>query len=675
MADTSPLLTIVLLEAGTLDRESVLYRRLVSARLRRESEFAILHVSSALTTAAIMRLCDEIDSKYVVFMQTSHQISSTYVPTMLDYLRTRTVYLAEPVLYTGAIPNNVAATKIDQGYYYARDSDVFGTVFNTRRLADALQAIGDVDRSALYISYRLYWSLASVKPLPVGFSVASDTKAAIGLQLESDITRLVPLIPSASKELRLNLLRLVVLFLRGMRAQKTTGVRLSHLRDLIRAFDLVELAGLVDPLQPLEGSWLRWLGNPAEGGYLYKQLSGGDSYLSFREGEAPSDHEGLRLYRLCFGEDVLTIHKSYLPRSERPGYSRAASYDFYSRPITPASTILFFDRPMQADDNAEHLYEYFTSHHPEFREVYFALNPKSPDWARLERNGFNLIPIFTTEFYEKFLISDLVVSSQIYNVRYRGKSFANSRFVYLQHGVQLNDMTDWVLSKYFDVFVATGQMEADYLSRLAPVETINSGLPRLESLVRAEQQPQHLLFMPTWRFNLHQSSTEHFARSDYFNAIDNLISDPALLRFLEKTDRILHVKLHPNVEKRASQFRFSQRVIQSDLSYRDAIASAEMVFTDYSSAVIDAAFIGVPIAYYHWDAVEFFRDQPYEGRLDYSEDGLGPVFQDHSDLIQHIVQEEYLRHDEQYVSRRARFFQGVDAGRINVTIVERMLGL
>ncbi|MEV7605604.1 CDP-glycerol glycerophosphotransferase family protein [Paenarthrobacter sp. NPDC089322] len=584
------------------------------------------------------------------------------------------MYLAEPVIYTGNLPGNVGATKIDQAYFYARDTDIFGVSFNVKRLVDALEAIGDVDRSALYLAYRLYWSVGTVKPQETGFSVASDTKAAIGLRVAPDTARLVPLIPSSSEELRLYLTRYLALYLRGMRAQKTGSVRLGHLRDLIRTFRLVELLTWVEPLQPVEAAWIRWLDAPDVNMYLYKQLSERDSYLVFEEGGVEAG-AGTPLYRLQFGNDTMTIDRSYRPRELRPGYTHAASYDFYERPITPASTIIFFDRPLQADDNAEHLYQYFTATHPEFTEAYFALNPKSADWDRLARKGFKLIPIFTTEFYEKFLISDVVVSSQIYNIRYRGKSFANSRFVYLQHGIQLNDMTDWVFSKYFDVFVTTGQLEAEYMRGIAPVETLNSGLPRFEALAQEGHKPQHLLFMPTWRFNLHQASTELFERSQYFRAIEAVLTDPMLLTFLERTGRNLQVKLHPNVEKRANQFSFSKNVVKSDLSYRDAIASAELVFTDYSSAVLDAAFVGKPIAYYHWDAQEFFRDQPYEGRVDYSQDGLGPVFIEHDELIRHIVQELYAHPHEKFAQRRANFFHGVDPKSINAKIIERMLSL
>jgi CDP-glycerol glycerophosphotransferase (TagB/SpsB family) len=674
MPDSLPLLTVVFEEPGPLDRESATFRRLLAARLRYESQLRIVHVEETLTTKAITALCDSLESKYVVFMRATQQLSPSYLATMLEYLGPRNIYLAEPVVYAGVIPKIVSATKIEDAYRYARDTDIYGVVFNTGRLALALEAIGDVDRSALYLSYRLYWSIGAVKPLSIGFSVATDTKAAIGLSVESDVDRLVPLIATASKELRIYLVRYLALFLRGLRAEKATQVGLNHLRDVVRSFKLVELARLVEPLQPFEAAWIRWLGGSGPDPSPFKQLSGGDSYLLFSEGEQESGDD-LFLYRLRCGGDVLTIRKSYRPHDNRPGFGRACTYDFYSRPIGPHSTMLFFDRPMQADDNAEHLYEYFTRKHPEYTEAYFALNPKSPDWPRLKDKGFKLLPIFTTDFYEKFLISDLVVSSQIYNVRYRGKSFANSRFVYLQHGIQLNDMTDWVLSKYYDVFVATGELEADYMAALAPNETLNSGLPRYEVLVREKSSPTHLLFMPTWRFNLHQVSAEGFAKSDYCRAINELITDPLLLNHLRETGRILQVKLHPNVDKRAGHFKFSEHVIQSEISYREAITSAEMVFTDFSSAVLDAAFIETPIAYYHWDAADFFQEQPYEARVDYSDDGLGPVFHKHADVVSHIVQEDYLRSNEQFAKRRERFFRGVDPANINASIVERMLSL
>jgi CDP-glycerol glycerophosphotransferase (TagB/SpsB family)/precorrin isomerase len=674
MTQAPMLLTIVLESAEAIDRESEIYRRLLAAKLKYETLFQIHHAPHGLSTAQVQELVRGLDSKYVIFLRDSHRIPASYVATMIDYLRTRTVYLAEPTMYNAGIPKDVTKTARDEAYYYGRDTDIYGVAFNTGRLLDALEAFGDVDRSAMYTSYRLYWTIAKVVPLPVGFSTASNTTAALGIELQPSATRLLPLLPTNSKELRTYIIRYLSMYLRGLRSSTRTAVSITHLKDLIATYELDTYIGLVEPLQPVEAAWIRWLANPSKSAHLYKQLTGQDVYLEFIDRDE-NKVEGTELYNIAFGDRTLRIVKSYRPAESRASFSNPRAYDFYSRPITPVSTMIFFDRPMQADDNAEHLYEYFTKNHPEYTNTYFALNPKSPDWSRLKAKGFQLLPIFTTAFYEKFLISDLVISSQIYNLRYRGKTLRNSRFVYLQHGVQLNDMSDWVISKYFDVFVATGQLEADYLGKIAPVETLNSGLPRMESLAKVPTEQRQILFMPTWRFNLHQVSNEHFASTEYYRAIDGVLTDERLLAYLDANDIVLHVKLHPNVEKRAAQFHFSSRVIKSDMSYREALVTSDFVFTDYSSAVLDAAFIDTPIAYYQWDAAGFFNDQPYASRLDYRTEGLGPVFDTSDELVDFVTTEAYLRTDAKFVARKDRFFEGVEPHRINAKIVDRMLSL
>ncbi|RBP62944.1 CDP-glycerol glycerophosphotransferase (TagB/SpsB family) [Brevibacterium sanguinis] len=686
MAVQEHLLTVVIEATEPLDRESTTYRRLMSARLLWESDFTIRVVEEPLTTARLTELCASVDSKYILFIRQTHQVSPAFLPTVLKFLSTKTVYLAEPYKYTGNIPKQIASTSIDRNYHYTRDTDIYGVAFNVGRLGDVLDAIGDVDRTGVYLAYRLYWSINSVTPLEEGYSVSSNTSTAIGISPRPEVSRLVPLIPTASSSMRLHLLRLLVLFLRGLRETERTDITLDHLRGLVSTFGLTKDLDLAEHMHAFECAWIRWLDRPDMNAHLFKQLSGQDAYLVFDD--APHDHgddsaaqnhlvEGpdVILHRVELGDETMTVTKSYLPRDLRPELESPDHYDFYRRPITEDSVILFFDRPMQADDNAEHLYAHFTAEHPEFAQAYFALNPKSPDWDRLSARGFKLVSIFTPEFYELFLRSDLVVSSQIFNLRHQGKTLANSRFVYLQHGVQLNDMSNWVASKFFDVFVATGKVEADYLRTVAPVETLNSGLPRLQTLRRDSEGSRDLLFMPTWRFNLHQASPEHFRSSQYFRAINSVLTDRELLGHLERTDRTLHVKLHPNIEKRAAQFSFSRRVVRSELSYREAISMAEFVFTDYSSAVLDAAFVGIPIAYYQWDADDFFHEQPYESRLDYHSEGLGPVFTAHAELIEHVTSERYSQPDPEFARRSARFFEGVNTDRINETIIERMLSL
>ncbi len=674
MIDTEPLLTVVLEAPETLDRESTTYRRLIAARLHWDAEFELRIVNHAISTKDIIDVCTTVSSDYVVFIRHNHQISADYLQTLLKYLSTRTVFLAEPYLFTGAIPKYPKSTLVDANYHYSRDTDIYGVAFNTHRLADALEAIGDLDRTGLYIGYRLYWTINNVQPLATGYSIASDTKAAIGLQLDVDAKRLVPNLANLSIQLRVRVLRYLVLFLRGLRESRQTTLSIPHLRDVVSTYRLNDIANYAEHMHSFECTWIAWLAEPEANEQLFKEMSAQDSYISFRSPEQVESGDTV-LHEIQFSDRKLAVSKIYRSRDARPELNNPEHFDFYQTPITPQSKILFFDRPMQADDNAEYLYTHFVEHYTEYESVYFALNPKSPDWDRLAKRGFNLIPFFTKEFYETFLRCDLVVASQIYNLRYKGKTLSNSRFVYLQHGVQINDMSTWVESKLYDIFVATGKVEADYLEKVAPRETLNSGLPRLQTLDKAAASSSDLLFMPTWRFNLHQVSPESFRKSNYYRSVNAVLTDRELIDYLERTDRRLRVKLHPNIGKRASLFTFSSRVIESNESYREAISAAEFVFTDYSSAVLDAAYIDTPIAYYQWDSEEFFLEQPYEGRLDYRDEGLGPVFTSHHEILDHIVSGSYLIPDALYSKRKQSFFEGVQTERINDTIIERMLEL
>lgn len=696
MADHQLLLTVIIEAPLPLDKESTTYRRLISARLNWESHFQTKVVEAELTTAELKTLCDERPSQYIIIINQTHQISFDYIQRMLQYLQANTVYLAEPYKYSSSIPANVRNTSLNLAYNYTQDIDLHGIAFNTGMLADVLDAVSDLDRTSVELAYRLYWSIGDIDPIQTGYSVTSDSKAAIGYSPGTSPTRLLPLIKASSNILRVRILRLLVLYLRGLRESRNSNIRIEHLRDLVTTFELNRYLSLAEKMNPFECAWIRWLAEPELDTHQFKQLSHVDVKLAFSidsvhkttrtsasslasnvESSSPEPPDetnaGVVLQRIRLGDDLLVIRKLYQPRlsnNRAPGY-----YDFYGRPISTESTIIFFDRPEQADDNAEYLYSHFTATRPEFSEVYFALNPKSPDWDRLLARGFKLIRMFSPTFYELFLRSDLVVSSQIYNLKYNGKSFANSRFVYLQHGVQLNDMSNWVASKHFDIFVATGKVEADYLRTVAPIETLNSGLPRLQTLHTSSNSQKTLLFMPTWRFNIHQASRENFRNSSYFQAINAVLTDRRLLAHLESTNTTLQVKLHPNVEKRAHHFDFSSHVQKSDTSYRQAIADAKFVFTDFSSAVLDAAFISIPIAYYQWDSHDFFDGQLYESRLDYSASGLGPVFTEHEQIIDHVVSGAYCEPNAEYLSRREHFFDGVDANRINDTIIERMLKL
>ena len=52
---------------------------------------------------------------------------------------------------------------------------------------------------------------------------------------------------------------------------------------------------------------------------------------------------------------------------------------------------IFVDRDHSADDSAEHLYRWVQANRPEIN-AWYLLRPESPDWSRLQRDGFRLMP-------------------------------------------------------------------------------------------------------------------------------------------------------------------------------------------------------------------------------------------------------------------------------------------
>ena len=673
MQEQKKLLTIVYCTTNGVDREAPLYRRIMAAKLKHEDDFDIQLQMQDISTKIVKDILSSCDSKYILFLDDKPDISLNYIKTIIEYLSTRTLYLAEPYMYVGAIPTDPSKTELNNRYFYSRDTDIFGAAFNTRRLADLLEAIDDIDKSGIYLSYRLYWGLSTLKPIQAGYSVANNTKAVIGVNLNLQARRLFPQIDTKSIELRIYMLRFLAVYLRGLRTHGESGISAKHLFEIVQKYQLHRITSLLGPMQQFEVAWIDWLSAPSNSDILFKQLTNEDAYLNFQISRtAISD---TAIYSIKLQSEYLHISRQYKNRTIRPDFDDPSVYDFYSRPVTPESTIIFYDRPMQADDNAEYLYSYLMDHHPEFENCYFALNPKSADWERLENRGFKLVKFFSPEFYELFLKSDAVVSSQIFNLSYKGKTLKNSRSIYLQHGIQLNDMSDWIHSKQFDLFVATGKPEADYISSCAPVETLNSGLPRLATLKRRNTGQRQILFMPTWRFNLNTVSHEQFVQSDYFNAINQIMTDTRILKYLSQNNISMQVKLHPNIANRTNLFNFSQNVVNCEMSYREAISSSEFALTDFSSVVLDAAFVDIPIAYYQWDASTFFDEQPYENRLDYVTDGLGPVFYEADDIITYLSHGEYVDTDPIYFERKKRFFEGVEQSKINSKIIDRILAL
>lgn len=634
-----------------------------------------LVIEARLSNKLLPNTIAMIDTPYVMFVCEGHDWSTNLIRDMKSAAQERTPALIEPYAFTAAIPTNPKWEAKQNHYSYTKDTSFYGKLFQTKNLLELYKNDPKLDRRALYLSYRLHWGLESTSHVDASYTTSNTMLGSRGLKIKSLERPPLPLTETDSVELRTSILKFVILVLRRLRHRSNYTASLQALQALVQCYDLNSLTDQSLRHYPIESMWIAWLNQPSENQHLTKALTNYDTYTHFSNTRLEIENQSVLLNTIETADCTINIYREYRPREQRNRSPHAGVYNFYSRPILTDSIILLFDRPSAADDNAEHLYRYIANNMPEYSNTYFALSDSSPDWERLRAEGFKLTKFYSPEFYDIYLRSDAVISSQLHNLTHRGKNARNSRFIYLQHGIQLNDMTTWITSNHFDLIVSTGPQEYEYLSSVAPAEVVNTGMPRLQYLERKLTASRSITYMPTWAFRNHALPDDAFSRTEFVKRINQLLQDDSLRRYLSRTHTILKVKLHPNLTGRINVFKTHGNSILTTESYKDLIESSSLVFTDYSSAVLDAAFVDVPIAFYQPDARSFFKTQIYSQRISYRSVGLGPVFSEMNSLVDYIVNERYTTDRDQYSRKKETFFGNIEKSTICRSIMERVLAL
>jgi hypothetical protein len=671
------LLTIIITSMNKEYFNNVQYKQIISKKLKYSNlfnvEFLYEDTNSKDFDIKLKECINKIESKYFLVIDTKHIFTKDYIVEIIEYLKCRDIYLLEPYKFLGDIPKNFVKELLPKDYYL-KETSIFGVILNTNMFKEFLVANEYLDYGTWYINYRLYYSILKITPYRIGYSVNSDTFIVNGIDYNEGIESIFIENTLSSLELRLYKLRYIVLMLRRIKIKEQTYLPTYAFMNVIKDLKIEDIEKYTLITDKLELGLINYFNN-SKNNYemLYKKLDKYDVIFNITNNDMKFN-SFVKLYDIKFLNENVKIFKEYRELKVTNDIQDLANFEYHFNKISKDSILIFMDRSLNADDNAEHLYSYFIKNYPEFKNAYFALHKNSKDWNRLKLKGFKLLELWSKEFYEKFYLSDAFISSQIYNISYKDKNLANSRFVYLQHGVMLNDMKDWIISKYCDLFIATGELEENYLKKYNLIETINTGLPRFENLEK-KCDSNKILFMPTWRFELNKMNDLQFIKSGYFKALNNLINNRVLLNYLENKDLELVIKLHPNIIKRSKLFNISERVILSEESYSELISNSKFVLTDYSSVVIDAAFVDIPIGYYQFDKESFFDNQPYNQRMNFENEGLGVVLYSEDDIVDYLVNEKYYDDREKYKGRNDKFFKGVDKNNINKNIIERILAL
>jgi glycosyltransferase involved in cell wall biosynthesis len=343
---------------------------------------------------------------------------------------------------------------------------------------------------------------------------------------------------------------------------------------------------------------------------------------------------------------------------------------------------VFIDRPEKADDNAEHLYRY-VSRLKKGHNIWFALDRSSPDWSRLESEGFRLLEFGTKEHLAAHMNARFVLSSEATeNVIWPTglaafHDLSRFQFAFLQHGVTTNDLSKWLNPKPIKLFVTASQREFLAISGaespyvFTTKETELTGFPRHDELLRsgARAAPRTLAILPTWRSFLPkgQSTVDtggdpEFLNSRFFKEWFALLHHPGLKALAGKHGLQIKFAPHRLVARQLAQMEMPAHVefvdVQNNFRYQELIAESRLALSDYSSVLTEFAYILRPVVYFQFDREEFFGGQHTlgAGYFDYDQDGFGAVGQGVDEVLGHIEAVLEDREDAEYAQRRKAFF-------------------
>jgi hypothetical protein len=313
---------------------------------------------------------------------------------------------------------------------------------------------------------------------------------------------------------------------------------------------------------------------------------------------------------------------------------------------------LLVDRDFKADDNAEHLYRWLMRERPE-RNIFFALDKKSPDWARLQQEGFRLVNLQSLWYFFAWVHAAWLISSNVTDYITRGKwrrkyaDMVRSQVCFLQHGIIGNYSFELNLRDP-DMFVTSTPREyrsiaedPHYAYKFGPREVQLTGLPRHDALLRkarAATNPGTVLIMPTWRKNLTKGLLPNtgrypyapeFSQSAFFRNWQAVLQSETLLAAARERGYTVVFFPHPYIRQQLGDFNLAGLTVPADAggSVQDILAETALLITDYSSIAMEAALIRRCVLYFQSDRETFFtRDHSLaHGYFDYDRDGFGDV--------------------------------------------------
>ncbi len=313
---------------------------------------------------------------------------------------------------------------------------------------------------------------------------------------------------------------------------------------------------------------------------------------------------------------------------------------------------LLMDKNTEANDSAEELYRWIRANRPA-QNIWFTVNAGTPDYRRLQKDGFRLVAYGSFRWRVLLLSSSMVVSSHadayVTNPLPRKRFGAPQySFVFLQHGIIKGDLSPWLNRKSTAMVVTSTEPEYAYLAGDGPYSVTSkevrlTGLPRHDALLRKSsalpaREVVDVVIAPTWREYLagkprtwatDRDRNLEFMSSRYAQEWSQVLRSEKLRDVVRRHGLRLVFMPHPNIQPYLDEFRLPREVVVArygEVDAQEAVARAACLVTDYSSTAFNAAYLGRPVIYFQFDAEEYIAAHTEgPGYYDYGTDGFGPV--------------------------------------------------
>jgi hypothetical protein len=319
---------------------------------------------------------------------------------------------------------------------------------------------------------------------------------------------------------------------------------------------------------------------------------------------------------------------------------------------------VLMDRVTDADDSGEHLFRYLREVRPDVN-AWFVLLPGTPDWDRLVADGYEeRLVAYGSHDWQLLLANCVAVISSHSDIAIRDPPEVKDlltpdwRFVFLQHGVIKDDLSDVFNRLPIDLFITSTPREyesivADSTGYVFTKKEVQlTELPRFDRLLaEGERFPRRkrdlVLMAPTWRAWLaarNPESHDYTVTQDFLgtefahNWLGILSSDRVAAAAAERGLQVA-LLLHPVFQSILSDLSLPAHVTALKFqgeNVREYIARSALFVTDYSSMAFNAAYIERPVVYFQFDQKDYFGGAHFgrEGYFDYDTQGFGPVATD-----------------------------------------------